>query len=304
MALARPTLVLGANGLVGSRLVTRLLALGPVIASGRGAARSGLAALGAERIDYLDLDLQREGALRELIAARAPAAVFHAAGLTDVDACERDPELSWALNARSFEQAALGCRSAGARLIAVSTDYVFDGEAGPYGEEDLPNPRGVYARSKRVGEEAALLLAPGAAVCRTAVVFSGVPGSRRTFVDGCVEALRAGREVKAFHDQWVSPSLADDVAKSCIAVWQSGQGGLFHCSGAEVVDRVDFCRRLARRLGKDPALVKPVALAEVKLLAPRPRRCGLKVDKIRALGCSPLGVDAALDQYLRERGEP
>jgi dTDP-4-dehydrorhamnose reductase len=329
---ARPVLVVGANGLVGSRLVAQLSATRRVIAVGRGEPRGQVAALlesgaqaeeragqaellpvgqhdeGAEGaglsqgVEYVTVDLLHPGELQDLIATREPEAVFHAAGLTDVDACERDPVAAYALNVRSFEAAALGCREAAARLIALSTDYVFDGDNGPYRETDIPNPRGVYARTKRLGEEAALLLNPDTAVCRVAVVFSGVPGSRRTFADGTLEALQAGKIVKAFHDQWVSPSLASNCAALCIAVWKSGQGGVWHCSGSEVVDRVDFCRRMARKLGADEALVVPVALADVKLLAPRPRRCGLIVEKVAALGVHPLNVDEALDGFLRERG--
>jgi dTDP-4-dehydrorhamnose reductase len=316
----RPLLVLGANGLVGSRLVARLLAPGVgapqgegpqaprrLLAVGRGPARGAAASLSGGgsggRLEYLDLDLLRDDALRDLIAARAPSSVFHAAGLTDVDACERDPALAWALNVRSFEAAALGCREVGARLVAFSTDYVFDGEAGPYGEEDLPNPRGAYARTKRAGEEAALLLSPGSVVCRVAAVFSGAPGSRRTFADATVEALRAGKPVKAFHDQLVSPTLADDAAASSLVVWASGLAGVFHCSGGEVVDRVAFCRTLARLVGASEALVQPVALADLKLLAPRPLRAGLRVEKVRALGARPLTLEEALRRYLSERGE-
>jgi dTDP-4-dehydrorhamnose reductase len=328
---ARPVLVLGANGLVGSRLVALLSKGRRVIAAGKGEPRGqvaelisqgalaeeGLAAaklqpLGVheavdgagafEGVEYAPLDLAEPGALQDLITTREPEVVFHAASLTDVDACERDPLEAWVLNARSFEAAALGCREASARLIALSTDYVFDGERGPYREDDIPNPRGVYSRTKRVGEEAALLLNPDTAVCRVAVVFSGVPGSRRTFADGTLEALQAGRKVKAFHDQWVSPTLASSAAELCALVWRSGEKGIFHCSGSEVVDRVDFCRRLARLIGADEALVEPVALDSVKLLAPRPRRCGLVVDKVRALGGRPLTVDEALAGYLRERG--
>ena len=332
MADARPVIVIGANGLCGSRLVAHLSRTRRVIAVGRGTPRGQIAALleqdqrageqafaapllpiGQRQaapaqglyggVEYLPLDLALPDELRDLIATREPEAVFHAAGLTDVDGCERDPQLAWLLNVRSFEAAALGCRETGARLIALSTDYVFDGEAGPYTETAIPNPRGVYSRTKRAGEEAALLLAGDAAVCRVAVVFSGLPGSRRTFADSTLETLRAGKPVKAFHDQLVSPTLADDAAQSCLAVWRSGQGGVWHCSGGEVVTRVDFCRKLARRIGAPESLVEPVSLASLKLAAPRPLRCGLIVDKLRGLGVQPLTVDQAIDRFLRERGE-
>lgn len=332
-AASRPVLVTGANGLVGSRLVARLCRAHRVVAVGRGPPQASLAGLlqldarAEERLaappllpagshaapadgaglragaEYVDVDLLLPDALRDLIASVAPAAVFHAAATTDVDACERDPALAWALNVRAVEAAALGCREAGSKLVAFSTDYVFDGERGPYSEEDVPNPRGAYARTKRAGEEAALLLAPGALVCRVAVVFSGRPAAKRTFAVSATEALLAGREVRAFHDQHVSPTLADDAAAMSIGVWEAGAAGIWHCVGGSVVSRVEFCRALARKLGADERLVVPTALADARLPAPRPARAGLKVDKVRGLlgpSAAP-SLDSALDRFLAER---
>jgi dTDP-4-dehydrorhamnose reductase len=223
--------------------------------------------------------------------------------MTDVDACEADPVGAWLLNAHLVESAALACREIGARLVALGTDYVFDGERGPYSEEDLPNPRGVYARSKRAGEEAALLLARDVALCRVAVVYSGRKGNKRTFALSAAENLAAGKQVKAFSDQIVSPTLADNAAEMVLGVHKSGEQGIFHCAGGSIVSRVEFCRALARKLGADEDLVTPVRTSEVKLPAPRPLRCALKTDKVkRLLGESvPLSLDAQLDRFLAER---
>lgn len=290
-------LVTGTNGLLGSRLVARLAREEHVVAQGRGPARGGAAAAA-----YHDVDLTARGALADLVARTRPAAIFNCAAMTDVDACERDPAAAWRLNAAAVEEVALAARDAGARLIHVSTDYVFDGAAGPYSEDDVPNPRGAYARTKRCGEEAALLLCPGAAVARVAVVYSGLPGSRRTFAQSTVEALRAGGPVNAFADQFVSPTLADNGAQLLIGLWRSGQAGVFHCSGASVVSRVQFCVSLARKLGADEKLIVPTRLADARLLAPRPLNAGLKVDKIKALlgSGAPMTLDQQLDRFLLE----
>src|SRR5216684_1481730 len=293
------TLVTGANGLVGRRLVERLAAAGErVAATGRGPRRDGL-----RGVEYVELDLRNAGKLGEWIESLRPRSVLHAAGMTDVDGCEEDPAGAWALNLRAVEECAAACRSVGARLIALSTDYVFDGERGPYGEDDAPNPRGVYARSKRAGEEAALSLAPDCAVARVAVVYSGRRGAKRTFATAAAEQLLAGKEVRAFHDQVVSPTLADNAAEMVIGLWRSGQGGIWHCAGASIVSRVEFCRALARKLRADERLVVPVPMSAVKLPAPRPARCGLEVTRIRRLlGPSvPLELDEALDRFVAER---
>ena len=292
-------LVTGANGLIGSRLVARLALEHEVIALGRGPPRAN------RKIQYAQVDLLEPGKLRASIEALRPAAIFHAAAMTDVDACERDPVAAWRLNVDAVAEAALAARAIEARLIALSTDYVFDGEKGCYREDDVPNPRGVYARSKRCGEEAALLNLPSAAVARVAVVYSGFPGAKRTFAQSTVEALLAGREVRAFADQTVSPTLADNAAEMIIGLWQSGEAGLWHAAGADIVTRVEFCRALARRLGADQKLIVPTLLADAKLLAPRPLRAGLDVARIgKLLGSSgPLPLEAQLDRFLAERKE-
>jgi dTDP-4-dehydrorhamnose reductase len=289
------TLVTGANGLVGSCAVERLLNAGErVVAVARGPRRCDA------RADYVEQDFMSPAGLQALIEELRPQVVLHCAAMTDVDLCEANPVDAWLLNVRAVEAVALACRKTSARLVALSTDYVFDGEHGPYSEEDAPNPRGVYAKTKLAGEMAALLVAPDRAVCRVAVIFSGRRGAKRTFATGVVESLDAGKPVKAFHDQLVSPTLADNAAELCIAVLRSGAQGIFHCAGASVVTRVEFCRTLARKLGADESLIEPVALRDLKLPAPRPLRCGLRVDKVRPLA-TPLPLDAALDRFLAER---
>ena len=189
----------------------------------------------------------------------------------------------------------------GARLVAVSTDYVFDGEAGPYAEEDRPNPRGAYARTKRCGEEAALLLAPGCAVARVAVVYSGRAGAKPTFATQVVEKLSRGEPVKAFHDQHVSTTLAQSGAAMCLELLlETAYAGVLHVSDAAVLDRVAFAGAVARRFGLAGEII-PVRTADVNLPAPRPLKAGLKV--ARAAGLlrnKPLSLDEALDRFHAE----
>jgi dTDP-4-dehydrorhamnose reductase len=109
--------------------------------------------------------------------------------------------------------------------------------------------------------------------------------------------------VKAFLDQVVSPTLADNAAEMILGVHRSGEQGIFHCAGGSIVSRVEFCRALARKLGADEDLIVPVRTRDVKLPAPRPLRCGLKTDKVKKLlgDAVPLLLDAQLDRFLAER---
>lgn len=288
--------VTGANGLLGGEAVALLAGRHQVLAMGRGPCR-----LPPGDRAWATVDLGDGHSAYEALRAFGAQAVLHAGAMTDVDGCERDPERAWAVNVGGSEQVARACRALGARLVAISSDYVFDGEAGPYSEEDLPNPRGVYARTKRAGEEAALLLAPDRAVARVAVVYGARPGARATFASQVVEKLSRGEPVKAFSDQRVSPTLASNGAEMALELLlETRYQGVLHTSGASVLDRVEFARRVARRFGLEGEIV-PVLTADAKLPAPRPLRGGLTVERAaRILRTRPLDIDAQLDRFFEE----
>jgi dTDP-4-dehydrorhamnose reductase len=289
-------LVTGANGLVGAEAVALLAPRHEVLATGRGSSR-----LPPGRGEWASVDLEARGEVGALIRAFAPQAVLHAGAFTDVDACEREPEKAWSVNAAATEEVARACRAGGARLVALSTDYVFDGTSGPYREEDVPNPLGVYARTKRVGEEAALLIAPDRAVARVAVVFSGRAGAKPTFATAIVEKLSRGEEVVAFSDQVVSPTHARNAAEMVAELLvESTYQGVLHASGATILDRVDFARRVAARFALE-GTIAPVRTADVPLPAPRPLRGGLVVERATAmLRARPIPIDAAIEAFHRE----
>jgi dTDP-4-dehydrorhamnose reductase len=267
-----------------------------VLALGRGACR-----LPPARFAWAAAELGDGRSAEEALLRFRPEAVLHAGAATDVDACERDPELAWRVNVGGTEQVARACRALGARLVAVSTDYVFDGEAGPYGEDDLPNPRGAYARTKRCGEEAALLLVPDCAVARVAVVYSGRPGAKATFASQIVEKLSRGEPVKAFSDQLVSTTHAAGGAARCLELLlETSHRGVLHVSDATVLSRVEFAERVAARFGLRGEIV-PVRTAEAKLAAPRPLRGGLRVERAaELLRDKPLEIEDALARFREE----
>lgn len=288
--------ITGANGLVGGAAVVLLGDRHQVLGIGRGPCR-----LPAGVGTWVDADLGDGRSVEEALLAFRPEAVLHAGAMTDVDACERDPEAAWRVNVGGTEQVARACRALSARLVAISTDYVFDGERGGYAEDDVPNPCGAYARSKRCGEEAALLLAPDAAVARVAVVYSGRPGAKSTFATQVVEKLSRGEPVKAFSDQLVSPTLAESAAAMTLELLlEHGYRGVLHTAGATSLTRVEFAEKVQRRFGLSGEIV-PVRTADVKLLAPRPLRAGLRVERAAALlREKPLSNDEALDRFHQQ----
>lgn len=287
-------LVTGANGLVGSRACALLEQAGhEVVGLGRGPRRTG----GGFR--YVACDMTSEPELAAALEAAAAEVILHCAAMTEVDACEKEPERAYAANVTAVAGVARWARKAGAHLVHVSTDYVFDGEAGPYDEQALPNPRGVYALTKHMGEQAARTFLPGCAIARTAVVYGWPPvEGRLNFGAWLVTALGKGQPVRLFEDQFVSPSLADSVAAMVVELGERRLGGVWNTCGAEVVDRVSFGRALCEVFGFDPALITPTRLADMKLPSPRPLRSGLKVDKARTnLRAWPLPLAESLARF-------
>ncbi|MCY1030799.1 SDR family oxidoreductase [Corallococcus sp. BB11-1] len=286
-------LVTGANGLVGSRVCALLTQQGhDVVGLGRGPRRTG----GTHR--YVEVDLTREADVAAAIAAAAPEVIIHPASMTEVDACEKDPEAAFAANVTATAAVARGARALGAHLVHVSTDYVFDGDAGPYSEDALPNPKGVYALTKHMAEQAARTFVPGCAIARTAVVYGWPAAGRPNFGAWLVGALEKGQPVKLFEDQVVSPSFADSVAAMLAELGVRRLGGVWNTCGGTVIDRVGFGRALCEVFGFDASLITPTRMADLKLASPRPLRSGLTTDKVRAeLEARPLALPESLARF-------
>lgn len=250
---------------------------------------------------WLEADLGDGRSVESALLEFGAQAVLHAGAVTDVDGCEREPVSAWKVNCGGTEQVARACRALGARLVAISTDYVFDGASGPYAEGDLPNARGVYAQSKLAGEWAALSIAPDCAVARVAVVYSGRATARPTFATQVVEKLSRGEVVKAFDDQFTSTTHAPSGAAMCLELLlEHAYRGVLHVSDETVMDRVDFARRVAARFGLKGEIVG-VKTASVKLASPRPLRGGLRVGRAAGmLRNKPLSIETALDRFHEE----
>lgn len=293
--------VTGANGLVGRRLVAQLAAQGHhVTALARGPMRFVVPA-GAHR--YVGVDLGDAGAVKKALHELKPDAIINPAGMTDVDGCDRDRDGAYVANVEAVATLCRAARDTGAFLLHVSTDYVFDGHAGPYAEDAVPNPRGTYAITKALGEQTVRALLPeGAwAIARTAVVYGWPNAGKNNFGSWLIDSMKAGKPVKLFEDQWVSPSLALNVAGMLAEIATRKLPGVWHTCGSEVIDRVSFGRRFARVFGFDEALAQPSRMADVKLLAPRPSKSGLRVEKtLAALTVKPLTLDASLALFHAE----
>lgn len=226
--------------------------------------REGLPGLGAaaHRLhDRLDL-------LRRAVLERRPRLVINCIGYTNVDRAESEPELAMAVNAHGAQAVARACLEAGAHLIHISTDYVFDGRASrPYREDDPPAPLSVYGRSKLAGERLVQQALPGALVVRTAWLFG--PG-RGNFVDKVLAKARQGGPVKVVSQEVGSPTYAPDLAPALLELGLRWVGGVLHVVNEGQASRLELARQSLALAGLDPGLVEPIGSAELGLPAARP----------------------------------
>lgn len=213
-----------------------------------------------------ELPVEDRHAVFQRLVPVEPEVILHLAAMTSVDACEAHPDLAFGVNALGTANVALAARETGAVLVAVSTDYVFDGAKGaPYHEYDEPGPLSAYGRSKLAGEREARALAPEHLVVRTAWVYGG--GS--DFLTGALRRLAAGETVPAIVDRTSSPTYVGHLAERLLSLAASGLRGVAHLAGPEPLSWFDVLAR-ARRLADLPGDLVEQKADDLDRPAPRP----------------------------------
>lgn len=268
-------LISGASGLLGSNLVLTAL----------DAAHEVLPISHTREVspDGRSADLTQSEAIGDLMAELQPDWVVHCAALTDVDRCERDPELAMALNRDAARHVAKAASQIGASLVHVSTDAVFSGEPGPRKEDDSARPLNVYGSSKLAGEEGVLDEHPGAIVVRTNF-YGWSPSGRLSLAEWFLENLRKGQPHAGFTDIRVNPLLANSLSGYLLHMLDLGLSGTYHLGCRDTVSKYEFGHMLAATFNLDPGMIEATTSEEAELLAARPKELSLSVDKIeRAL---------------------
>lgn len=214
------------------------------------------------------------------VRSQRPDVVFYPAGLTWVDGCERDPARARAANVDQPLNIARTAAEIGARFVYFSTDYVFDGVAGPYDEDAPTNPLSAYGQSKRDAERALSdALGDRLLTVRTSWVF-GPERQGKNFAYQLIRTLADGKELVCPSDQVSNPSYAPDVARAVVTLTEQGRSGVVHVVGPEIVTRVAFARAIAEGFGLDPGLIVGKTTAELGQTVPRPLRGGLLTPRL------------------------
>lgn len=239
--------------------------------------------------DRAELDVADGAAVAALVARVRPDVVFNATAFNRVDAAEGDPLAAFAVNAAAPHFLARAARDAGALLVHVSTDYVFDGTASrPYREDDLPRPLGAYGASKLAGEHLVAAAGGEHLVVRTSGVL-GRGGSDQkggSFVERIVAQARAGRPLRVVADQVFAPTCASDLAESLVALVRAGARGLVHVTNAGSCSWHELAVAALAAAGLE-APVERIRAADLSLPARRPAYSVLDTSRALALGLPP-----------------
>jgi dTDP-4-dehydrorhamnose reductase len=239
--------------------------------------------------------------MRELVQALVPNFIMNAAAFTDVDGSETQRETCWRINVTGVENLIYAAQKVQARLIHVSTDYVFDGKSGPYCEDDRPNPLGFYARSKFAGENALINSEASYAIARTMVLYGTGYEIRPNFVRWLIEQLRNGKSVRIADDQFGNPTLASELAQALRVLAESGRKGVYHISGSELIDRYHFAVKIAETFELEARLIQPIKTQDLKQASLRPLCSGFDISKaVAELGIAMSGVVGGLQKFKAE----
>jgi dTDP-4-dehydrorhamnose reductase len=244
-----------------------------------------------------ELDLADGPAVFAAVGAICPDVIVNCAAYTNVDAAEREPLAALSANAWAVRALARAANEINATLVHFSTDFVFDGvEEGPHTEDDVPNPRGVYATSKLLGEWFAAE-APESYVLRVESLFGGPKG--KSTIDRILQNILSGTEVRAFADRTVSPSYVEDVVAATMGLLEKkSPSGLYHCVNSGWTTWAGVAHELAAITGRPDAPIREVSVADVPLVPPRPKFAALSNRRLTAPGIEMPSWQSALRRHV------
>lgn len=296
-------LLTGANGLLGQKLIGLIASRGEdaLIATGLGSNRNPV---GAGYI-YEPLDTTDIAAVEYCIAKHKPDVVIHTAAMTNVDQCEQDHEGCWRLNVHAVANLVESCRQHNAFLLHLSTDFIFDGAAGPYTEEATPNPLSFYGVSKVASEQ--LLVGSGInwAIARTILVYGIAHDmSRSNIILWVKKNLEEGKPIHVVNDQWRTPTLAEDLAMGCYLIAKQRQKGVFNISGKDLLTPYEMALMTADYFKLDKSLINETDGSKFSQPARRPARTGFLLDKAQqTLGYKPVSFEEGISILARQIGQ-
>ena len=245
------------------------------------------------------LDVTNPMLFKEVVEMTNPDLVVNLAAMTSVDLCEKNPELAYSINIGGMDNLVNAFRGP---IIHVSTDYVFDGESGPYKEEDTTNPLNVYGRSKLESEKLLLDQSEDSLVIRSNVLYDYSSKSRASFLNWVVDSLNQEKEISVVEDQWNNPTWTGSLAVVIDRAIDTQVTGLVHWGDGDLVSRFDFANKIADVFNLKKSLIKPILTSELNQTAKRPLKSGLASDYAQnILNLEPPTIKECLETIVEQK---
>jgi dTDP-4-dehydrorhamnose reductase len=290
-------LLFGANGMLGQRLVEFY------------SRQAGIQLLSCsveeepvfDGAEYRQIDMTKREEVKDLVYDFYPDVIINAAAYTNVDLSETEREQAWKTNVKGVEYIAEVSRVIDTHIIHISTDYIFNGQKGPYSEKDKPSPLGYYARTKLASENVLRISGTYYTILRTNVLYGIAHKSRPDFVRWVVNSVRGGKHIRIVTDQVNNPTFIDDLIQAISKVIEYKKFGVYNIGGKEFLSRYDFTMKIADFFRLDKSLITPITTDELNQAAPRPLKSGLLILKAETeLGYKPHSIDESLAKMKKE----
>lgn len=290
-------LITGANGLLGQHLIKLFKKNedNQIIATARGENRLK----DKEGYRYTPLDISDENQVIKTMLDYAPDVIIHSAAMTQVDDCEIKKEQCWRTNVLATRYLIKAAQQTKSAFLFLSTDFIFNGESGPYDENALPDPISYYGMSKLAAEMLLMTSRLRWAIARTVLVYGVAEDmSRSNIILWVKKSLEQGKKIKVVDDQWRTPTLVEDLAMGCKLITEkylrnnsenlSGESGIFNISGKDFLTPYEMALKTAGYFHLDKSLIEKADASSFTQTAKRPPRTGFSIDKARhILGYEP-----------------
>ena len=288
-------LITGSNGLLGQTLVADCIAQRiDFLAVSSGENRNP----SCPETKYASIDITDFKLVEKFIQENTFTHIIHTAAMTNVDACELNPDECYQVNHLASQHLFEIAKEKKLHFTLLSTDFIFDGKIGNYAETDLPNPLSVYGNSKWLAEQV-LINSDYThwAIARTIIVYGvGYSLNKSNIFSWLINELTQGKEVSLITDHFRAPTWAEDLAAGCMAIAKNDHTGIYHLCGPETLSVFDIGIRVARHLGVPETLVKAIDSNTLNQPAPRPPHTGFNLNKAKTeLGYEPHTIEQTLE---------
>ena len=278
-------LITGAHGFLGQHIVRLFLEESKcdLIITAREKETLFVDIAGESRVlDYHAMDITQRVSVREIITSTKPDVIVNCAAFVKVDEAEGHRETAWRTNVTGVEHLAEVARKIDARIVHISTDFVFDGMRAPYTETDAPHPLNYYGRTKLASENVLRTSGLEHTIFRTCLLYGAAEHANANYALSVIVSLAEGRPIYVATDLYSSPTLVDDLALAIVRATERRRTGLYHVAGPQMLPRYEFAQQIAETFRLDATLIHPTTIAELRAQytgegsrAERPAKSGL-----------------------------